>query len=94
MSDDLVRRFEHLGKAADLLKSQSAEIARLRAELATANTWRDTINSRLTSWMHPVLDGEEPHDALMRLLDFERRAFCDPAVSQDAAIRAAAKEVK
>lgn len=36
MSDDLVKRFEHLGKAADLLKSQAAEIARLRAEAATA----------------------------------------------------------
>ena len=36
MSDDLVKRFEHLGKAADLLKAQAAEITRLRAELATA----------------------------------------------------------
>jgi hypothetical protein len=36
MSDDLVKRFEHLGKAADLLKAQAAEITRFRAELATA----------------------------------------------------------
>ena len=34
MSDDIVKRFEHLGKAADLLKAQAAEITRLRARVA------------------------------------------------------------
>jgi hypothetical protein len=52
---------------------------------ACALKWRETINNRLTSWMAPIKDGEEPHDALLRLLEFEQRAFNDPAVSESAA---------
>ena len=54
-------------------------------ELTQALKWRETINNRLTSWMAPIKDGEEPHDALLRLLEFEQRAFNDPAVSDSAA---------
>lgn len=55
------------------------------AQIASALKWRETINNRLTSWMAPIKDGEEPHDALLRLLEFEQRAFNDPAVSDSAA---------
>ena len=55
------------------------------AQIAGALKWRETINNRLTSWMAPIQDGEEPHDALLRLLEFEQRAFNDPAVSDSAA---------
>lgn len=55
------------------------------AKIASALKWRETMNNRLTSWMAPIKDGEEPHDALLRLLEFEQRAFNDPAVSDSAA---------
>ena len=55
------------------------------AQIASALKWRETINNRLTSWMTPIKDDEEPHDALLRLLEFEQRAFNDPAVSDSAA---------
>ena len=55
------------------------------AQIASALKWRETINNRLTSWMAPIKDDEEPHDALLRLLEFEQRAFNDPAVSDSAA---------
>jgi hypothetical protein len=57
----------------------------VEAQIASALKWRETINNRLTSWMAPIKDGEEPHDALLRLLEFEQRAFNDPAVSDSAA---------
>ena len=56
-----------------------------QAQIASALKWRETINNRLTSWMAPIKDDEEPHDALLRLLEFEQRAFNDPAVSDSAA---------
>jgi len=57
----------------------------VEAQIASALKWRETINNRLTSWMAPIKDGEEPHDALLRLLEFEQRSFNDPAVSDSAA---------
>jgi hypothetical protein len=64
---------------------RAERLAESADELAQALKWRETINNRLTSWMAPIKDGEEPHDALLRLLEFEQRAFNDPAVSDSAA---------
>jgi hypothetical protein len=52
MSDDLEKRFEHLGKAADLLKAQAAEITRLRA---VSDEVRGYL-SRLLQSLHPAID--------------------------------------
>jgi hypothetical protein len=62
MSDDLVKRFEHLGKAADLLKVQAAEITRLRAALATAR--RDGMKKAMEIFMCFGRITEEQRDAI------------------------------
>jgi hypothetical protein len=90
MSDDLVKRFEHLGKAADLLKAQAAEITRLRAELATARRegmkdaakWHEVRSMELSGKAGLARNFRQ----LLRQSDFHMESA--------AAIRAAAREGK
>lgn len=92
MSDDLVKRFEHLGKAADLLKSQAAEIARLRAALATAR--RDGMEEAAQIADSCAADWTKSAKGkyLETKWDYESRADAGEEIA--AAIRAAAKEGK
>lgn len=46
MSDDLVKRFEHLGKAADLIKAQAARISELEAALQKKGCVRDQTTTQ------------------------------------------------
>jgi hypothetical protein len=102
MSDDLVKRFEHLGKAADLLKAQAAEITRLRAVLTTARRegMEEAAKSLIEKYQSMVIRPNTPEAWCLSILqDLREMAGEKPHVItaadiDAAAIRAAAGEVK
>ena len=84
-------------REGDGVKSMEAdEITRLRAQLATAQEYRDALNEALASraWLNPIQDDEKPKDALDRLLRFEVAANLDPETSEHVAdlVHAARRE--
>jgi hypothetical protein len=88
------------------IKDQAAEITRLRAELATAQKYRDAIDDlRSSRWNDPVRDHETPLRAVQRLLNSELTAMAlDPvgikaiqaeiAAARKDALEEAALEIK
>ena len=93
MSDDLVKRFDHLGKAADLLKSQAAEIARLRAALATARR-EGMEEAAKIAWDYAIRLDDMAELSRYPHVKREHEGRSWVAQSIAAAIRAAAKEGK
>ena len=83
MSDDLDgahghQHILHNGESYIKLADAAETFKRLRA-------WRTAVYNALAEWHDPPRDGENPKDALRRLVQYEITAALDPAVSQAAA---------
>lgn len=97
MSDDLVTRFEHLGKAADLIKAQAAEITRLRADLVTARQkgMEEAAKNLLEKYQHMIIRPNTPEAwRFLILQDLREMTGEKPELTTAADIDAAAKEGK
>lgn len=71
MSDELVRRLQHLGdwQAADRIEAQAAEIARLRAAINDALTASFPDPELNSGWQQePIGPNETPEEAIKRLV--------------------------